>query len=354
MKYFLILFVTFTIYGDNIDKYFKESIIKKEEMEIKAEKKLENAEEEYFLSMESRFRAIDQIWGEHLKSTPEKYIEYTKNNKVYTSIDFEKGQIEFALIDTDNKSEEENKKLLSQSILNTLKKEVEVKKGKKVYLLDDQLPYEEDKRETYVYKIVDNFLKESKSINGYNREIYKVKVDMLPNHLEERAKVYKEIVNFNSEQFNIPKNIIYAIIHTESHFNPMAISGAGAYGLMQLIPSAGGKDAYGYLTGHYISPSPEYLFVPKNNITLGSAYLHILINNNFSSIINAENKMILALTSYNWGMGNVKKRIESVIDVNKYSPNELIKFIQNSNTIPKETRDYIVHIMNRRELYKNF
>ncbi len=354
MKYFLIFIIIFSIYSNNVDEYFKESIIKREEMEIKAEEKLRDAEEKYLLNMETRFKAIDQIWGEHLKSTPEKYIEYAKDNRTYAYIDFEKGQLEFALIDEDNKSLEENKKLLSKSILEALEKKVEVKKGEKIYLLDDQLPYEKDKRETYVYNIVDNIIKESKNIKGNKKDVYKVKIDMLPNHLELRAKKYKEIVNLNSEQFNIPKDIIYAIIHTESHFNPMAISNAGAYGLMQLIPSSGGKDAYGYLTGHYISPSPEYLFVPKNNITLGSTYLYILVNNHFKKINNQNNKMILALASYNWGIGNVQKHIESIINVNNYSEEDLIDFIAKSNKIPKETKDYVNHIMNRRELYKNF
>lgn len=350
MKYFLILVITMSIYSNNVDEYFKESIIKREEMEIKAEEKLQDAEEKYLLNMESRFKAIDQIWGKHLESTPERYIEYALDNRVYASIDFEKGEIEFALIDLENKSLEENKTILTRSILDTLEKEVEVKKGKKVYLLDDQLPYEKDKRETYVYKLVDNLVKEPNEKGS----VYKIKVDMLPNHLEKRAMNYKEIVSLNSEQFGIPKDIIYAIIHTESHFNPMAISHAGAYGLMQLIPSAGGKDAYGYLTGNYINPSPEYLFVPKNNITLGSAYLHILLKNNFKDVKDNENKMILALASYNWGIGNVQRRIEGVIDINNYSPKELISYIQNSSNIPKETKDYILHINSRRELYKNF
>src|SRR3990167_4277025 len=48
---------------------------------------------------------------------------------------------------------------------------------------------------------------------------------------------YKDEIAKSSQEFNIEKNLIAAIIYSESHFNPKAGSGAGAKGLMQLMPA---------------------------------------------------------------------------------------------------------------------
>lgn len=47
---------------------------------------------------------------------------------------------------------------------------------------------------------------------------------------------YSEIVEMCSENYNIPKEIIFAVIYTESKFKPDAVSSRGASGLMQLMP----------------------------------------------------------------------------------------------------------------------
>ena len=41
--------------------------------------------------------------------------------------------------------------------------------------------------------------------------------------------------------------VVFAVIHTESYYNPKARSGAPAYGLMQLVPTSGGRAAYRYV-----------------------------------------------------------------------------------------------------------
>ena len=51
------------------------------------------------------------------------------------------------------------------------------------------------------------------------------------------TKEYEEIVDLNSEKYNVDKNLIFAIIKAESNFNEKAHSSKGAKGLMQLMES---------------------------------------------------------------------------------------------------------------------
>ena len=61
----------------------------------------------------------------------------------------------------------------------------------------------------------------------------------------------------------INPKLVMAVIHTESAFNPKARSTfkrkngrtGHAYGLMQLVPYSGGKEAYNYL-GYNGNPTP--------------------------------------------------------------------------------------------------
>ena len=46
----------------------------------------------------------------------------------------------------------------------------------------------------------------------------------------------EQIFTEASQTYNVPKNLIKAIAKAESDFNPNATSGAGAQGIMQLMP----------------------------------------------------------------------------------------------------------------------
>ena len=82
---------------------------------------------------------------------------------------------------------------------------------------------------------------------------------------------YSEYVNKAASDYNLPPALIYAVIRTESGFNPDAESSVGARGLMQLMPSS-----FEWLlekrgeSGKYTSDS---LFDPAVNIDYGSYLL---------------------------------------------------------------------------------
>jgi membrane-bound lytic murein transglycosylase C len=70
-------------------------------------------------------------------------------------------------------------------------------------------------------------------------------------------------------------------MHTEAYFNPQAISGSNAIGIMQIIPKYAGREAYRAIYGHDKVISWDYLFDPENNIERGSAYLSLLKYNHY-------------------------------------------------------------------------
>ena len=94
--------------------------------------------------------------------------------------------------------------------------------------------------------------------------------------------------------FTIEKALVYAIARKETDFNASARSGAGAYGMMQVMPATAA-----YMTGDqgYVR-SPERLFVPATNLKLGQDYVNRLFQ-----IESFQGDLLKAVASYNAGPG---------------------------------------------------
>ena len=70
-----------------------------------------------------------------------------------------------------------------------------------------------------------------------------VNISMVTNFSHKQAEKYRGVVGQFAERYQVSPSLVFAIIRTESNFNPFAVSSAPAYGLMQLVPTSGGLEA---------------------------------------------------------------------------------------------------------------
>jgi len=94
--------------------------------------------------------------------------------------------------------------------------------------------------------------------------------------------------------FTVERSLVYAIARKETDFNARARSGAGAYGLMQVMPTTAAEMTgdRGFVT------DPERLFDPNVNARLGQAYVNRVLA---LPAINGD--LLRAAASYNAGPG---------------------------------------------------
>ena len=109
-------------------------------------------------------------------------------------------------------------------------------------------------------------------------------------------------------------------MHSESSFNPRARSHIPAYGLMQIVPRSAGIDTYRYLYKKKKLVSGSYLYNSTNNITMGSAYLHILYYRYLRKIKNPDSRLFCTIAAYNTGAGNIAWAFTKTHNINKAAP----------------------------------
>ena len=144
---------------------------------------------------------------------------------------------------------------------------------------------------------------------------------------------YSEYVTIYSEKYGVPETLVYAVIRTESDFESGAVSGAGAVGLMQLMPST-----FKWLTDDMLFEHLEsgMLYDPETNIRYGTYCL--------SYLYDRYGRWDLALAAYNGGLGNVDEWLED----DRYADGE-----GGLKRIPfKETRQFVSRVTEVWEMYE--
>ncbi len=160
------------------------------------------------------------------------------------------------------------------------------------------------------------------------KKAYYVEIPMVEDQIQIRSYQYADIVQRASRKYDIPEDLIYAIIKTESSFNPYAVSWANAYGLMQVVPKTAGADVFKLVKKRSGQPTPEYLFNPENNIDTGTAYFYILKNRYLKDVRNSTSLEYSMISAYNGGTGGVlntfsRDRKRAMSDLNSLQPNQV-------------------------------
>jgi membrane-bound lytic murein transglycosylase C len=158
---------------------------------------------------------------------------------------------------------------------------------------------------------------------------------------------YRPMVELYSMQYELPAGLLYAMIETESSFNPKARSLDNAVGLMQLVPHSGARDAYRHVKGRLGTPTVDALQNPNINIQLGAAYLRLLLDRHFDDVENDDVRLAVALAAYNWGPGRVRGVLRS-----EGEPKSVREFeSQLRKHAPAETRRYVKSVSRRMQSY---
>ncbi len=329
-----------------------------------------NFSKAYKIEFKNYQKDILKYWKTPEISTKHKWVQYDKQYNSKKVVDFKNKNINLEVI---AKNEQEAKKKISNLFEQLLADDVQTaykndqletkilkRLKKKAKIITNNQPIVKDiidkKTKAKYIKIIKN--KPLKKVKYKDNYIYKVSFKMPPNSLLKKAKLYINDVNTNANTQNISPNLIYAIIHSESSFNPMARSHIPAFGLMQIVPKSAGIDSYYFLYGKKRVLPSSYLYNTKNNIKIGSAYLHILYYKYLKDIKDPTSRLLCAICAYNTGAGNVARAF-----IDSKNPKKASKII-NTMTPPQvykklmrnlpylETRKYLKKVYDRTFIYE--
>lgn len=321
---------------------------------------------------------VEAKWGSFTGTTRKDWVEYDDARDSRTSVDFEQGEAVVEVLVPAAAAEEEavGLELLQEAVVNLV-----TDRGKTMdYPVLDQNPAPLRQRPVLENQVADNsgntvdaananqfaaeVIQEKPIVktpvaskDGVARVKISVAIPLVPKHLRVRAEQYLETVTAFSRKYNLDSRVVLAMIHTESYFNPKAKSHIPAYGLMQLVPGYGGKDAYEFVHGKDSLPTPNYLYDPRNNIELGCAYMSLVMTRYLKAIEDDLSRLYCAICAYNTGAGNVSKaftgksRVSTAAkEINVMEPDAVLAKLKRD--LPyEETRDYIVKVLERVKYY---
>ena len=315
---------------------------------------------------------ISKFWGIDNIKIPQKteYVKYMQNYKSRALIDFDKGIVTVETLDNTNAKKSLNEAIVTTLLLPDDPRAADlfgskpVKLGATPYLLgevkDDQ---NKDIRYSWRANRYANILTTTKFQEkeiikeGKKVKVSYVNIPMVRDHANIRVAKFKPIVKKYAKKYQLSENLVYAIIQTESNFNQFAVSGAGAIGLMQIVPSSAGVDAYKHAKGKNWTPTKSYLFNATNNIELGSAYIQILEDKYLKGITNPISREYCVISAYNTGSGNVLKTFNSNRNrattlINKKTPAEVYSTLR--ERLPYvETRNYLRKVVTYKKQFVN-
>ncbi len=127
-----------------------------------------------------------------------------------------------------------------------------------------------------------------------------------------------------AQEYDVDISLMLAIIFVESSFNPNAVSGSGAAGLMQIMPDAARENGlkvpnYRNRRKPLIDPKVDERFDPNKNLRVGLTYFKMLLEK-------YRGDLTLALGAYNVGPGKVRIRGPLVASGQRYAKKVISRY----------------------------
>jgi len=312
-----------------------------------------------------RFRSsLVREWGDDVQlPTEHSFVKYTQNYLSRAIVDFDAGIITIETLDRRNPLVSLRKAAITALLTPDNPRAVDLYSTKEVDLegtpfllglvIDQREQPIETKLQASMYaKYLVNKHRQTRKVSTADgrKTLHSITLKMVNRHLDVQANRYAAYVKRYADEYGVSSSLIYAVMKTESNFNMFAVSSAPAYGLMQLVPTSGGRDAYRYAKGKDIIPSQDYLFQPDNNIELGTAYLSLLNTEAYlGKIKNPATREYCVISAYNGGIGTVlklfgKDKQKALRIINSSTPEQVHEMLRTKHPF-KETRQYIVKVM---------
>jgi membrane-bound lytic murein transglycosylase C len=328
-------------------------------------------------------KGIELKWGatNFKESTPKDWVEYSNDQMTRTLVDFETGEATIELLLSPE--EAANADLVRRKMSEAVKDLSSTRGTSKDFSMDfeepmplsdqpvlkDQLVTEDGKPVTgsnlnaFADEVVDKKPIEKKPVTGADeqkRVVVSVKLPLAPNSIQTRAEKFYEPIRTFAARYDLDPELVFAIMHTESYFNPKARSHVPAFGLMQIVPRYAGRDAYKFVHGEDRLLNENYLYEAEKNIELGAAYLHILLVRNFGRVNDPLSRLYCSIAAYNTGAGNVSRAFigstklgEAIPKINQMKSSQVYEHLR--VYLPyQETRDYIEKVTKRMNSYRDW
>ncbi|EAR60764.1 murein transglycosylase domain-containing protein [Neptuniibacter caesariensis] len=316
--------------------------------------------------LNSFVKKISGRWGEDnaVQPSAKTYVKYIDDYTSRSVVDFESGIVRVETLDRSK---------LKQSIVVTLLSPEDpvnidllsadpIPLGEEPFLYKQALDFDnkavrwEWRANRFADQLISRGVQQSKAKLKDGQQVieYFVEFPLGAGHTLTRKYRYAEYVEKYARQYRLNPSLVYAIIETESHFNPFAVSWVPAYGLMQIVPKTAGRDAYELIHGRQGTPSSGYLFNPENNIRMGCAYLHILQTRYLVNVRDSLSKEYCVIAAYNGGAGNVlrsfsKDRDQAFKEINRRSPSQVWQQLR--QRMPTESQRYLVKVAEAKKRY---
>lgn len=150
---------------------------------------------------------------------------------------------------------------------------------------------------------------------------------------------YRETVEWYAEEYELDPMAVYAVIRTESGFDPAAESGVGARGLMQVT-----EETFAWIKQQIAPAEPltyEDLWDPHTNIRFGSYYLA-------RCLMRYDGDLSTASAAYHSGWGTVDELLQDPACAGAGQTLRVFPYPQMARYVEKVARAYDKYT----ELYK--